>query len=194
MNNLKVFLKKIPSFFAGVIFIGFLNSCSGISEIWDPADARKVSPNVNERVKKNLEEGKGLSIEKFRNEQGGGTTSYQFASSNSMWRASLEILDFLPLANVDYSGGIITTDWYNEGTASDESIKITVRFLTNEVRADGLKIIIHKKRCNVQQNCTVKKITSTLENELRFAILKKAVLFDKETKKTKKRFKRKKQN
>ena len=97
-----------------------------------------------------------------------------------MWRATLEILDFLPLANVDYSGGIITTDWYNEGTASDESIKITVRFLTNEIRADGLRIIIHKKRCTIQQTCSVKKITSTLEQELRVAILKKAVLFEKE--------------
>ena len=80
---------------------------------------------------------------------GGGGTNYQFASSNPLWRATLEILDFLPLANVDYSGGIITTDWYNEGTASDESIKITIRFLTNEIRSDGLKIIVHKKRCNV---------------------------------------------
>ena len=112
--------------------------------------------------------------------RGSGKTSYQFASSNPMWRATLEILDFLPLANVDYSGGIITTDWYNEGTASDESIKITVRFLTNEIRADGLKIIVHKKKCNIQQNCTVRKITSTLQNELQVEILKKAVIFEKE--------------
>ena len=67
-----------------------------------------------------------------------------------MWRATLEILDFLPLANVDYSGGIITTDWYNEGTSLDESIKITVRFLTNEIRSDGIRIIVHKKRCNIR--------------------------------------------
>ena len=145
MNNLKVFLKKTHLFFAGIIFLGLLNSCSGISEIWDPADARKVSPNVNERVKKNLEEGKGISFEKMMNDKGGGGgTNYQFASSNPLWRASLEILDFLPLANVDYSGGIITTDWYNEGTASDEAIKITIRFLTNEVRADGLKLLYIK--------------------------------------------------
>ena len=106
-----------------------------------------------------------------------------------MWRASLEILDFLPLANVDYSGGIISTDWYNEGTASDESIKITIRFLTNEVRSDGLKIIIHKRKCPTEKNCTVNKITSTLENELQIAILKKAVIFEKEliSKKKKKR-------
>jgi len=129
----------------------FLNSCG----IYAPSDARKVSPNSKERVKKNLEEGKGMSLKKMMG--GSGGTSYQFASSNPMWRATLEILDFLPLANVDYSGGIITTDWYNEGTSSDESIKITVRFLTNEVRSDGIRIIVHKKRCNIQQNCTVKK-------------------------------------
>ena len=121
---------------------------------------------------------------------GGGSTSYQFASSIPMWRATLDILDFLPLANVDYSGGIITTDWYNEGTSSDESIKITVRFLTNEIRSDGLKIVVHKKRCNVQQRCAVKKISSNLEHELRVAILKKAILFEKESSKGKKKFKR----
>ena len=109
-----------------------------------------------------------------------GQTNYQFASSNALWRATLEILDFLPLANVDYSGGIITTDWYNEGTSLDESIKITVRFLTNEIRSDGLKIIVHKKKCNIQQKCTVRKITSALEKEIQVAILKKAVIFEKE--------------
>ena len=120
-----------------------------------------------------------------------GGTDYQFASSNPMLRATLEILDFLPLANVDYSGGIKTTDWYNEGTASDESIKITVRFLTNEIRSDGLRVIVHKKRCNIQQKCTVKKISSTLEQELQVAILKKAVLFQKEyNKSNKKKYKR----
>ena len=108
-----------------------------------------------------------------------------------MWRATLEILDFLPLANVDYSGGIITTDWYNEGTSSDESIKITVRFLTNEVRTDGLRIIVHKKRCSTQQSCQVTKISSSLEQELQVAILKKAIIFEKEFNKGKKKKKRK---
>ena len=158
--------------------------------MYAPSDARKVSPNSKERVKKNLEEGKGMSMKKLMGGSSGGT-GYQFASSNPMWRATLEILDFLPLANVDYSGGIITTDWYNEGTASDESIKITVRFLTNEIRSDGLRIIVHKKRCNIQQTCTVKKVTSALEQELQVAILKKAVLFEKEfIKSNKKKYKR----
>ena len=186
MSILNYTAKYILFFLIGIIIMGFLGSCG----IWDPADARKVPANVNERVRKNLEEGKGFSIGKSMSEGKGGT-SYQFASSNPMWRATLEILDFLPLANVDYSGGIITTDWYNEGTSSNESIKITVRFLTNEIRSDGLRIIVHKKRCTIQQTCTVKKVSSAIEHELQVAILKKAVLFEKEFSKGKKKFKRK---
>ena len=178
--------KRVLQVITGVIILAFLSSCG----IYAPADARKVPTNSKERVKRNLEEGKGFSLKKLTSEGGGGG-NYQFASSNPMWRATLEFLDFLPLANVDYSGGIITTDWYNEGTASDESIKITVRFLTNEIRSDGIRIIVHKKRCNIQQKCSVKKISSTLEQELQVAILKKAALFEKEYNQgNKKKFKR----
>ena len=190
MNIFKYIPKKLIFFFSVNLILNLLSSCG--TGIWDPADARKIPANVNDRVKKNLEEGKGFSIGKEMS--GGGGTSYQFASSNPMWRASLEILDFLPLANVDYSGGIITTDWYNQGTASDESLKITIRFLTNEIRSDGLRIIVHKKRCNVQQNCTIKKISSTLEQELRVAILKKAAIYDKEAKSKKKKKKHKRKD
>ena len=124
--------KRIFSILIVIAMLSFLNSCG----IYKPVDARKVSPNADERVKKNLEEGRGITLMGI----GGGsrgTTTYQFATANPLWRATLEILDFLPLSNVDYSGGIITTDWYDEGTASDESIKITVRCLNNEIRADG---------------------------------------------------------
>ena len=189
MGSLNCITKNTSIFLFGIFILSFLSSCGGIGKIWDPADARKVPANVNERVQKNLEEGKGFSLKKAQDEGRRGT-SYQFASSNPMWRATLDILDFLPLANVDYSGGIITTDWYNEGLTTDESIKITVRFLTNEVRADGLKIVVHKKRCNVQQNCAVKKISSNIEHELRVAILKKAVLFEQADTKGKKKYKR----
>jgi len=178
--------KRVLFFLTGIIILILLNSCG----LYAPSDARVVSPNSKERVKKNLEEGKGMSFGKMM-DGGSGGTSYQFASSNPMWRATLEILDFLPLTNVDYSGGIITTDWYNEGTSLDESIKITVRFLTNEIRSDGLKIIVHKKRCDVQQNCRITKISSSLEHELQVAILKKAILFEKEYSKNKKKYKRK---
>ena len=176
--------KRILFFLTGIIILGFLSSCG----LYAPSDARTVSPSSKERVKKNLEEGKGISFGKMMD--GGSGGNYQFASSNPMWRATLEILDFLPLANVDYSGGIITTDWYSEGTSLDESIKITVRFLTNEIRSDGIRIIVHKKRCDIQQQCSIKKISSTLEQELQVAILKKATIFQRDYDKTKKKYKR----
>ena len=156
--------------------------------LYRKTDARKIPTNAKERMAKNIEEGKSIKFSKLGKGKSG---TFSFASSNEMWRATLEILDFLPLANVDYSGGIITTDWYNEGTSSDESIKITVRFLTNEIRSDGIRIVIHKKRCNIQQKCVVKKISSALEQELQVAILKKAILFEKDFNKGKKKFKRK---
>jgi len=156
-----------------LLLLFLLTSCG----IYKPSDARTVSPNVDERVKKSLQEGRG-----FRFGKGGigsGGTNFEFASSNELWRASLEVLDFLPLSNVDYSGGIIITEWYNEGTSNDEAIKITVRFLSNDIRADGLTVIIHKRICNKFQQCTVAKVKSALEEEVKLAILKTATLIQK---------------
>ena len=155
-----------------VLLVFFLISCG----IYKPSDARKVSPNVDERVQQAIEEGRGFQ---FGKALGRGGTSFEFASANELWRASLEVLDFLPLTNVDYSGGIIITEWYNEGTSNDEAIKITVRFLSNEIRADGLSVIIHKRICNKFQQCSVAKIESSLEEEIKLAILKTATLLEK---------------
>ena len=154
------------------LFLFLLTSCG----IYKPSDARVVSPNVDERVKKSLQEGRGFRIGSGMRK---GGTSFEFASSNELWRASLEVLNFLPLSNVDYSGVIIITEWYTEGTANDEAIKITVRFLSNEVRADGLSVIIHKRVCNKFQQCTIAKIKSSLEEEVKLAILKTATLMQK---------------
>tara|TARA_B100000686_G_scaffold328638_1_gene388823 strand:- start:1041 stop:1601 length:561 start_codon:yes stop_codon:yes gene_type:complete len=157
---------------ATFLLFPLLNSCG----IYKPTDARQVSPNVDERVKQAIQEGRGF---KLGTGMGRGGTNFEFASSNELWRASLEVLDFLPLANVDYSGGIIITEWYSEGTGGDEAIKITVRFLSNEVRADGLSVIIHKRICNKFQQCSVVKIKSSLEEEVKLAILKTATLLEK---------------
>ena len=107
-----------------------------------------------------------------------------------MWRASLEVLDFIPLTTVDYSGGMIITDWYSEGVNSNEdSLKITVRFLSNEIRSDSIKIVVHKKNCKNMNNCNISLLpnSSKINSELRSVILKKATLFEKNTKEKKKK-------
>jgi len=122
-------------------------SCNAIKP--KKVDTRETPINAQERAKKNIREGKGTSLKDL---VGGRSTNYEFSTSNPMWRASLEILDFLPFATVDYSGGMIITDWYSENNSND-AIKITVRFLANEVRSDSLKISVHKKECKSNMNC-----------------------------------------
>ena len=161
-----------------IITIMALNSCKSLKPKW--VDTRNVPTDARERARKNVEEGRGVSFGSLGNKK----TTYQFSSSNPMWRASLEVLDFIPLTTVDYSGGVIITDWYNDNAGND-AIKVTVRFLSNEVRTNSIKVVVHKKTCDNNQNCATNKIDSKIEEELVTSILKLAAKFDKE-KKTKK--------
>ena len=144
---------------ATVLGIALLNSCAGLKPA--PSDARKVSPNVEERVRKNIEEGRGFRL--LGGNKKGGT--FDFASANELWRASLDTIDFMPLASVNYSGGIIITDWYSTNENSDDSIKITIRFLTNEIRSDSLDIKVFNKKCKAQSNCVVSEKKGSLVPE-----------------------------
>ena len=96
-----------------------------------------------------------------------------------MWRASLELLEFTPLSNVDYSGGIIITEWFSENS-DQNSVKISIRFLSNEIRADGLKVIIYNKICEKKnrENCKITQDSTTLGQEIKLAILKKAAIIE----------------
>ena len=141
------------------------------------ADARKIPPNAKDRVLKNMEEGRGFtlmgSVEKNKN-----IGEFDFASSNELWRASLDAIDFMPLASANYSGGVIITDWYSDNN-QNESIKITIRFLSNEIRSDSLDISVFLKNCKDLMNCTIIQTEGQIANELRKKILKKAVLYSK---------------
>ena len=164
----------------------FLTSCGG----WDPADARKVPTKGMDRAKKNIEEGRGVSLKNLG--RGARGTNYEFSTSNPMWRAAFDVIDFMPLTTVDYSGGTIITDWYTDNRSSNESLKFTIRFLSSEVRADSIKIIIHRKVCKEKSNCMIMKISSKLEDEIRTAILKKAIVLERKPKNKKDKKKKKK--
>ncbi len=157
-------------------FITFLlNSCAPFNSV----DARKFPPEPEKRVKKNLEEGRGFRLSGKLGNKG---TNYEFASSNVLWRASLDVLDFIPLTSVNYSGGIIITDWYSAEQDTNESIKISVRFLTNEIRSDALDIKIFTKKCNNINNCQIYESSGELNTKLKKKILKIAKTYEVENK------------
>ena len=164
-----------------LIFVSlFLYSCNGKIP---GADARKVSYDPNERVKKNLEEGRGFRIDEAFSKRGSG--DFDFATANELWRASLDTIDFMPIATANYSGGILITDWYSNNQNSNESIKISIRFLTNEVRSDALDVKIFYKKCENVVNCKITQQKGNLQKELQKEILKKAAVYAAQTKKKK---------
>ena len=160
-----------------------LNSCGGKLP---GGDARKFDPDPKKRVAKNLEEGRGFRLSDKMDGLKGGNGTFDFASSNELWRASLDTIDFMPLGSVNYSGGIIITDWYSTDQTSNESIKISIRFLTNEIRSDALDIKVFNKKCLTQLNCTISEKTGNLIPELKGKILKTAAIYEKEKKEKKK--------
>ena len=161
-----------------LLFLGFLalllNSCgTGV-------DAKKYPPQPELRVKKNIEEGRGFRL--MDKAKVGGTRNFEFASSNELWRASLDTIDFMPLASVNYSGGIIVTDWYTNNQEANETIKISIRFLTNEIRSDALDIKVFKKICDINNKCIISDYSGELIKELKKKILKTAKTYEVQTK------------
>jgi len=163
----------INSILFSIFLIFFLNSCNGKLP---GADARKYDPDPKKRVAKNLEEGRGFRInDAFKRERGG---TFDFASSNELWRASLDVVDFMPLSSVNYSGGIIITDWYSMEQNPNESIKISIRFLTNEIRSDALEVKIFNRKCSdTILNCKFTETDGILTAEIKKEILKKAAKY-----------------
>ncbi len=168
--------KFLPIIFLFTLLIS-LSSCGGKLP---GGDAREFPPNPDERVRKNIEEGRGFRL--MDNIGNTGSGNFEFASSNELWRATLDVIDFMPLALANYSGGIVVTDWYSEGNNLNEAIKISVRFLTNEVRSDALDIKIFYKKCSSTECCAETQRQGVLVAELTKKILNKAAVYKKQTK------------
>ena len=177
-------IKNIKIIFLIVLSSILLTSCGAFKDEEGTfklpgADARKYDPDPAKRVQKNLAEGRGFRLSESLGKSGG---VFEFASSNELWRASLDTLDFMPLSSVNYSGGIIITDWYSTDQSSNESIKISIRFLTNEVRSDSLDIKVFNKKCLTQTSCITSERTGKLITELKTKILKTAAVYKLEKK------------
>ena len=175
---------KFSNLYKSLIFLTFLlfavTGCKGPDGKFKlpGGDARKTPADPKLRVQQNLREGKGIRFNDAFKQKGG---VFDFASSNELWRASLDVIDFMPLSSVNYSGGIIITDWYSEKNSPEESIKISIRFLTNEIRSDALDIKIFTRKCvDSLFNCSVSNLSGNLSTEIKKEILKKAATYKKQ--------------
>ena len=167
-----------------LLILPMVSSCGALQ--YRPVSAKDYPPEPEKRIKKNIEEGRGIRLFK-RNKKGG---TFDFASSNALWRSTLDTISFMPLLTADYGGGIIVTDWFNSTNDENQSIKISIQFLSNEIRSDAIDIKVFKKKCEINKNCKIVSSEGKLNNELKLAILKKAAIFEKEkTVRTKEEYK-----
>ena len=137
--------------FISILALIFMQNCSSV----DPVTGEKVliEPNPDKRAREFADKGGGIfgNLGKIGANKTGGVVDFE--SSNVLWKATLKTLDFLPLLNADYTGGVIVYDWYTETINSKEQIKISVRFLNNELRSDSIKVTAHKKICESTDKC-----------------------------------------
>ena len=173
LNQISNFMNNFTKF---ILLISTLILISGCTGFFKRSDVKDNPVNVKDRVRKNIEEGKGVRFNLGKRKGG----VFDFASANELWRASVETLDFVPLVNASYSGGIIITDWFNGGKNNNRDLKITVRFLSNEIRSDALKVIVHERICT-NNNCVTNLIDSKISGEIQLAILKRATLMEKKS-------------
>ena len=143
-NRLKLMLKNL--FFLSFLII-ILSSCKNKDGI--TGNQEKLE-NPDERAR-NFADKNPITLFKDSKDK---NTNFEFGTSNVLWRASLKTLDFIPLATVDYSGGIIITDWYSERKLNKEQIKIQIRFVSTELRSESIQVISYKKICETSNECT----------------------------------------
>ena len=152
------------------IFI-LLSNCSKT----DPMTGEKET--IETDMKKKAEQARDKSGGLFGDigKKSSGTT-FEFATSNILWRATLQSLEFLPLVNADYAGGIIIYDWYSENPNANEQIKVSVRFLNNEIRSDSIKVITQKKTCDTNSKCIISNGSEIFSKDIKDSILNSARL------------------
>jgi hypothetical protein len=137
-------------------------SCSN-NEI-DPVTGKKKEYEGN--LDKRLEKSKNQTV-LFG---GASRNTDSFANTNILWRASIESLKNIPLSSLDYTAGIIITDWYGE--SEKESIKITVNIVSKEISQNSIEISSFKKTCQ-NNKCSTVTTNQSFNDELKLKILNK---------------------
>ena len=164
-----IFLKTFSKITVFLLLLAVISNCA------------KTDPITGEKIIINPDTGK--KSREFADKQGGlfgdiggknKNTTFEFGTSNVLWRATLKALEFLPLANADYAGGIIVYDWYSDKVDSKEQIKISIKFLSNELKSSSIQVVGHKKICQGNETCFTTKLDDKFILEIKDSIINSA--------------------
>ena len=171
--KMKIHNRKVLILF---VFLPFLLFYGCINQKIDPAtgEVERIEVDPHKKARESAAKGGGIFGDINRVGKSSGTGNFEFASSNVLWRATLKSLDFLPLLNADYSGGVIIYDWYSQTNNPKEQIKISVQFLNNDLRSDSIKITAHKKICETIERCSNSTLDQNFASSIKDSIIASA--------------------
>ena len=167
---MKKFLSKNIIFLNLLLVMLFLNACQA-NKAEEIAQKDKFESNAYDRARAYADKN---PVTIFGKDSKDKNTNFEFSTSNVLWRASLKTLDFIPLATVDYSGGIIITDWYSEGKSNNEQIKIQIRFFSTELRSESIQVVSYKKICGSNNVCNNLAGNENFNKEIKDLIINSA--------------------
>jgi len=170
-NNINKIKKNLIFLLLFLSIFIFLNNCSKTDAI--TGEKEVIETDMRKKTEQARDKSGGLFGDIGKKTSG---TTFEFATSNILWRATLQSLEFLPLVNADYAGGIIIYDWYSEDPNASEQIKVSVRFLNNEIRSDSIQVITQKRTCNTNGKCIISKGGEIFSKDIKDSILNSARL------------------
>jgi len=106
--------------------------------------------------------------------QAGASSEAGIGVNSFLWRASLEVLSFMPLSEVDPFGGVIITDWYANPEFPTERFKVTAYILDTRLRADALSVQLFKQTIGENEAWADATIDAATRIQVENAILTRA--------------------
>jgi hypothetical protein len=109
--------------------------------------SRNNDADTGGETEANQESRSGFRLPSISNPLAGNTqpSTEGIGVNGFLWRASLDTISFMPLAEVDPFGGVIITDWYANPQMTTERFKITVYILDTRLRADALSVSVFRQ-------------------------------------------------
>jgi len=161
-------MKKIFTF-CTILFVTFAFNANAESKY--PKSARDKRDEKIGSVLDNKDSSGGFTL--FGGGKNSGTSAQGIGANVHLWKASLEVVSFMPISISDSAGGVITTEWSEDLDHPGERYKINVLIKSSDLKAHSLKVTVFKQtlRDNIWRDV---KPNAQLAQDIEDKILTKA--------------------
>jgi len=147
-----------------------LSACSDGKAVYPTRDRGDSAPRMSNEPRETVFGPEGL----FNDKKKGQGEATGIGVNSFLWRASLDTVNFMPIANADPFGGTILTDWYQLPESPNERFKVNVFIMDRALRADGVKVSVFKQVRDAMGQWVDVKVEPRMATDLENSILTRA--------------------